>query len=545
MDKTNCPRGNLGKDRVAGGAGKKTQHQQGGADKEMVTAIVTICADGTTLQPTIIFKGSNLWEDWCQNNIANAIFAVSLKGWTDSQIAIEWIKTVFDPATQEKSKGRPRVLLMDGHSSHFTESVIQFGLSVKIVILGYPPHCTHALQGLDVVCFAKMKTEMKKAVAEFEASNQHPVKKRDFTGVFGKAFVASFTQNSVLAAFKATGIHPFDPSVIKPEQMMPAEAKSVKGSFALQQTSPIKAITKSFRTYVPSTFDLDPSHAQAPEQPVASSSRITLDTPKTPQKPATSSAFFLTSKTPYTSDTPFPRLLQRVPADVPEPDWSLIKTSANPGDYIGKEAMGRKIEQLTEALECAKRVIEIAGENEETWAAQSVLQDMTLVKMNKVIHSKEEEKAARKNQSGLALPGPGEGYGCIWTDEAILDYKRKKREEEERETEEKKQKAKEKEDARARKVALETEWKDIMEKHHSAVHEWEECCERLKKRGVKRKEWPKKPTHISKKDLTEKRLGKQPSHSENSIPNDINNEGNDQGVEDSQIDCEGGFDEED
>ncbi|THU90241.1 DDE-domain-containing protein, partial [Dendrothele bispora CBS 962.96] len=330
--------------RVAGGAGKRTQHQQGGTNRENTTAIVTICADGTTLCLMIIFKGTNLWSAWCQHNVANATFACSPKGWTDSQIAIHWIKTQFDPQTRNKAQGRCRALFMDGHSTHFTEPVIEFGLSVGIRIAGYPPHCTHALQGLDVVRFAKMKTELKKTVADFEEEYQHPVAKADFTRVFGTAFIKSFMEDSVHAAWKATGLHPFDPSAIKPEQMKPAEAKSVKGLFALTQTSPVKAIIKSFQTYSPLEVEIDPSNAHAPISAIPSSSQTTpgdmppVPTPTsiqddTPSKrmriltsslAVTSSGSFLISKTPYTSLTPFPRLLQKTEIDIPEPDWSLI-----------------------------------------------------------------------------------------------------------------------------------------------------------------------------------------------------------------------------
>lgn len=48
------------------------QHKQGGADCENVTAIVTICADRTTLCPTIIFMGQNFMTKWADNNVANA-----------------------------------------------------------------------------------------------------------------------------------------------------------------------------------------------------------------------------------------------------------------------------------------------------------------------------------------------------------------------------------------------------------------------------------------------------------------------------------------
>ena len=78
---------------------------------------------------------------------------------TDGEIALEWMKNDFDPVTKEKAAGRTRVLLMDGHGSHYTLKLLEYAQANNIVILGYPPHCTHVLQGLDVVCFAKMKTE--------------------------------------------------------------------------------------------------------------------------------------------------------------------------------------------------------------------------------------------------------------------------------------------------------------------------------------------------------------------------------------------------
>lgn len=72
-------------------------------------------------------------------------------GWTDGEIALEWMKNDFNPATKEKAAGQTRVLLMDGHGSHYTLELLEYAQANNIVILGYPPHCTHVLQGLDVV----------------------------------------------------------------------------------------------------------------------------------------------------------------------------------------------------------------------------------------------------------------------------------------------------------------------------------------------------------------------------------------------------------
>jgi hypothetical protein len=72
MDETACPPTDSGTQRVVGARGTKTQHSQGGASRENVTAIVTICADGTTLKPTIIYKGQNFMRKWADDNASHA-----------------------------------------------------------------------------------------------------------------------------------------------------------------------------------------------------------------------------------------------------------------------------------------------------------------------------------------------------------------------------------------------------------------------------------------------------------------------------------------
>jgi hypothetical protein len=72
MDESGFPPSDQGTQRVIGRRGTKTQHAQGSADRENVTAIITICADGTVLKPSIIFKGQNIMKKWGDNNVSNA-----------------------------------------------------------------------------------------------------------------------------------------------------------------------------------------------------------------------------------------------------------------------------------------------------------------------------------------------------------------------------------------------------------------------------------------------------------------------------------------
>jgi len=48
------------------------QYPQRGGNRENITVIVTICADGTTTPPAVIFKGQAFQVKWKQDNPANA-----------------------------------------------------------------------------------------------------------------------------------------------------------------------------------------------------------------------------------------------------------------------------------------------------------------------------------------------------------------------------------------------------------------------------------------------------------------------------------------
>lgn len=77
IDESGFPPSCEGTKRVVGTVGKKMQYKQGNASRENVTALVTICADGLTLTPLIVYKAQALQLRWTKNNIANARYVSS------------------------------------------------------------------------------------------------------------------------------------------------------------------------------------------------------------------------------------------------------------------------------------------------------------------------------------------------------------------------------------------------------------------------------------------------------------------------------------
>ncbi|RXW20847.1 hypothetical protein EST38_g5024 [Candolleomyces aberdarensis] len=109
------------------------QHKQGGANCENVTALVTICADGSVLQPMIIYKGKNIMKKWGENNVLKAMITCLPNGWTDGELAGQWIEHNFDHQTKYKAAGQPQILLLNGHSSHYTHEVLCYACQNNII----------------------------------------------------------------------------------------------------------------------------------------------------------------------------------------------------------------------------------------------------------------------------------------------------------------------------------------------------------------------------------------------------------------------------
>ncbi len=77
-DETGIQKGIGTSERVYGPANRSVQHQQRSGDRENITVIETICADGTSLAPSVIFKGEGYQVSWKQDNPLNASYVPAL-----------------------------------------------------------------------------------------------------------------------------------------------------------------------------------------------------------------------------------------------------------------------------------------------------------------------------------------------------------------------------------------------------------------------------------------------------------------------------------
>ncbi|RJE19133.1 Pogo transposable element [Aspergillus sclerotialis] len=100
--------------------GRRSLLQPG--NREWVTSIETVNAMGWALPPCLIFKAKVYQRAWYEDkNLPHDWrIEISQNGWTTDEIGLSWLQNHFIPITTSRTKGKYRLLILDGHSSHLT-----------------------------------------------------------------------------------------------------------------------------------------------------------------------------------------------------------------------------------------------------------------------------------------------------------------------------------------------------------------------------------------------------------------------------------------
>jgi len=189
--------------------------------REWITLIATICADGSSLPPALIYKAvsGDLQDSWLQDYDPQehaCWFASSPNGWTSDKLGMSWLQSLFHKETLHKAKRDWRLLILDGHGSHCTLSFLEWCQSNRILVAVLPPHSTHRLQPLDVSLFNPLATNYSTSLDTHSRLSQGLASftKREFFKNFYSAFDKTFTEANIRSGWLKTGIEPFDPDQV-------------------------------------------------------------------------------------------------------------------------------------------------------------------------------------------------------------------------------------------------------------------------------------------------------------------------------------------
>ena len=119
--------------------GIKKVHGPSLGNKAQITILACANAVGTMIPPMEIFKGERLNYEWTRGEVPDTKYVMSPQEWTDHELFFEWLSKQF---TKSIPPSQPVLLLLDGHSSHFTLEAIKFAAENEIILflLATPHH---------------------------------------------------------------------------------------------------------------------------------------------------------------------------------------------------------------------------------------------------------------------------------------------------------------------------------------------------------------------------------------------------------------------
>ena len=116
------------------------------------------------------------------------------------------------------------LLLLDNHESHLPIEVLECAKENGVIMLSFPPHCSHRMQPLDVSVFGPFKKYYNSALRSW--LTDHPgqsVQIYNVPSIATAAFPKAMTPENIISGFRETGIFPHNCNIFTRDAFMPSE----------------------------------------------------------------------------------------------------------------------------------------------------------------------------------------------------------------------------------------------------------------------------------------------------------------------------------
>ena len=201
--------------KVVSKKGEKHPSSLSSSERTQITVLSCCNAGGYAIPPLVIFNRKMLKPELTIGELPGTMYGLSDSGWVDSEIFESWFTNHF---LVYAPPARPLLLLMDGHSSHFSPLFVNKAAEEQVIVFCLPPHSTHKTQPLDKGVFSPLKRAWREKCHSYVLANPGKVVTRfQFSFLFGRAWMKTMTPLNIVAGFKVTGVYPTDRYRILPK----------------------------------------------------------------------------------------------------------------------------------------------------------------------------------------------------------------------------------------------------------------------------------------------------------------------------------------
>ncbi|KAG5866406.1 hypothetical protein JTB14_004562 [Gonioctena quinquepunctata] len=206
-----CPK--TGK--VLGLRGQNVYIVKHGNERENLTVLVTMTADGRLCPPVMVFPYVKPPKAVVESMPPHWILGKSDSGWMRSDVFFEYVANGLNNWLSREGIHRLVLFLVDGHRFHMSLDLGRFCDENSIILYALPPNATHLLQPADVSVFKTLKEYWRQEVQNWQAENVKKVfTKVDFCPIFEKVLKHPNIPKNNRNGFKACGLYSFNPDAV-------------------------------------------------------------------------------------------------------------------------------------------------------------------------------------------------------------------------------------------------------------------------------------------------------------------------------------------
>lgn len=210
-------------DRVIARRGQKqVSAMTSGERGTLVTVALAGNALGNHIPPMFIFPRKRFNDHFIRDGPSGSIGTANGTGWmqeNDFHTFLEHFKDQVRPSKENKV-----LLLLDNHASHTAVKNIEYCRDNGIILLTFPPHCTHKLQPMDRAIFGPVKKAVNTSCDNWMRSNPGKVMTiYDIPGIVKTSFEIAVTPRNVSAGFSTTGLWPVNTEIFQDADYLPSQ----------------------------------------------------------------------------------------------------------------------------------------------------------------------------------------------------------------------------------------------------------------------------------------------------------------------------------
>lgn len=127
----------------------------------LVTLVCAVSVTGNSIPPYFVFPRVHFHDHFLANGPIGCKGGANLSGLMKESHFVDFLKHFVNHTKPTNEK--PCLLLLDNHDSHLSIDGLNYAKDNGVVMLSFPPHCSHRLQPLDRSVYGPFKKHINTA----------------------------------------------------------------------------------------------------------------------------------------------------------------------------------------------------------------------------------------------------------------------------------------------------------------------------------------------------------------------------------------------